>query len=94
MDSFNLVLNAISSVGFPIVCALGIMYLFYKEILTHREEIASINQSNAEQINALIQSHKEDNTKFTMALEKNTSVIDKLCEILEITGVERKRDNE
>lgn len=87
-------MNAVSTVGFPIVCALGVMYLFYKEILTHKEEIAGINASNTEQINALIQSHKEDNTKFTMALEKNTDVIDKLCEILEITGIKRSDSNE
>ncbi len=94
MDSFNLIMNAISSVGFPIVCALGVMYLFYKEILTHKEEIASVNSSNAEQINALIQSHKEDNMKFTTALENNTAVIERLCEVLEITGVKRSDSDE
>lgn len=94
METFNLIMNAVSTVGFPIVCALGVMYLFYKEILTHKEEINNVNASNAEQIAILVQTHKEDSTKFTMALEKNTDVIDKLCEILEITGVKRCEKDE
>lgn len=65
---FNTSIQAITTVGFPIVMCL-ILIWYIKEI------------SNA---------HKEETKEFTTALDKNTLVLQKLCDKLDVENeVER-----
>ena len=66
---FNVVLQAISTVGFPI--AMCVLLLWYVK-----------EQGD---------SHKEESQKFTEALNKNTLVLQKICDRLEVKADEDQR---
>lgn len=65
----NVVMQAITTVGFPIVMCLCLAWYYMK----------------------LNESHKNETDKFTTALNENTLVLQKLCDIL---NVERSDKNE
>ena len=62
MDA-NVIMQAVSTVGFPIVMCLCL--LWYVKTQT--------------------ETHKEESEKFTDALNKNTLVLQKLCDKLEVS---------
>ena len=59
---FESVLQAITTVGFPIVMCLVLLWY----------------------INKMVDSHKEETKAFTDALNKNTSVLERVCDKLNI----------
>lgn len=59
---FNVILQAVSTVGFPI--AMCLMLLWY------------VKEQNTQ--------HKAESEKFTDALNKNTLVLQKLCDKLDV----------
>lgn len=59
---FESVLQAITTVGFPIVMCLVLLWY----------------------INKMVDSHKEETKAFTVALNKNTSVLERVCDKLNI----------
>lgn len=59
---FNTILQSISTVGFPIVICLILMW-YIKELSS---------------------SHREETEKFTEALNKNTLVLQRLCDKMEM----------
>lgn len=65
----NIVMQAITTVGFPIVMCLCLAWYYMK----------------------LNESHKIETDKFTTALNENTLVLQKLCDVL---NVERSDKNE
>ena len=69
MDTMQMVLQAITTVGFPIVMCLCLAWYCMK----------------------LNDSHKVETDKFTVALNDNTIVLQKLCDVL---NVERSDKNE
>lgn len=69
MDTMQMILQSITTVGFPIVMCLCLAWYCMK----------------------LGDSHKSETDKLTMALNENTLVLQKLCDIL---NVERSDKNE
>lgn len=69
MDTMQMILQGITTVGFPIVMCLCLAWYCMK----------------------LNDSHKAETDKFTTALNENTLVLQKLCDIL---NVERSDNNE
>lgn len=69
METMQVILQAITTVGFPIVMCLCLAWYCMK----------------------LNDSHKEETDKLTTALNDNTIVLQKLCDIL---NVERSDKNE
>lgn len=69
MESIQIILQAITTVGFPIVMCLCLACYCMK----------------------LNESHKAETDKFTTALNDNTIVLQKLCDVL---NVERSDKNE
>ena len=69
MDTFQMVMQAITTVGFPIVMCLCLAWYCMK----------------------LNDIHKEETDKFVAALNNNTIILQKLCDIL---NVERSDKNE
>lgn len=65
----NVIMQAITTVGFPIVMCLALAWYCMK----------------------LNDSHKAETDKFTTALNDNTLILQKLCDIL---NVERSDNNE
>lgn len=69
MDTMQMILQSITTVGFPIVMCLCLAWYCMK----------------------LNESHKAETDKFTTALNENTLILQKLCDIL---NVERSDNNE
>lgn len=67
----NVILQAIGTVGFPIVCA--IVMAWYVKYCTdkNREDIAKINEQ-----------HKSEMADVTTALNNNTLAIQHLCDMI------------
>ena len=66
---FNTLLQAITTVGFPIVMCVALLY----------------------EIKDMTTKHQEESKIFSDSMNKNTLVLQKLCDIL---GVERDEDKE
>lgn len=74
MDA-NFILQAVTTVGFPIV-ACGAMGYFVKYIIDkNRQEIANLNEQ-----------HKEEMAHVTQALNNNTKALTELCELMRKEG--------
>jgi len=42
MENYNLIIQSITTVGFPIVTSLIMMYLVYMQNKTHKEEMSEV----------------------------------------------------
>lgn len=66
---FNAIIQAVSTIGFPIVmCVVVCFYVKY------------IMDKNAEQLMQITNSHREESKEMTKAIENNTIAITKLIE--------------
>lgn len=72
MESINMVINAITTVGFPIVCCGVLMY--YQKYTRDKD---------SEQLKHLSESHTEEIKTMAEALNNNTIVLQKLCDRLD-----------
>lgn len=72
METVNTVINAVSTVGFPIVCCGVLMY--YQKYTRDKD---------SEQVKQLSQSHAEEMRTMSDALNNNTVVLQKLCDRLD-----------
>lgn len=68
-------LQAISTVGFPIVCCSAMMWYVKYSTDQNRKEIAELNEE-----------HKEEMTDITKAVNNNTIALQKLCDLLQEGG--------
>ena len=67
----NVIVSAVATLGFPIVCCGAMMY--YVKYITdkNRDEVARLNND-----------HKEEMNQVTEALNNNTLAIQRLCDKL------------
>lgn len=72
----QVILQAITQVGFPIVCCGAMMWYVKYSTDKNREEIDKLNEQ-----------HRQEMTDMTTAVNNNTVVLTRLCEILK-TGDE------
>lgn len=72
METINAVINAVATVGFPIVCCGVLMY--YQKYTRDKDY---------EQIKQLSHSHTEEMKTMSDALNNNTVVLQKLCDRLD-----------
>jgi hypothetical protein len=81
METINAVINAVATVGFPIVCCGALMY--YQKYTRDKD---------SEQLKQLSQSHTEEMKTMADALNNNTIVLQKLCDKLdsEVNANEKK----
>ena len=70
--SLEIIVQTISSVGFPIVCVLLLFWFIYDTNRQHREEIAQLHTR-----------HNEETSKLAEAINNNTQVMTKLVCMLE-----------
>ena len=68
----QMLLTAISSVGFPIVACGAMAYFFAKTNQNYREDLKEQNQL-----------HKEETKNLVDAINNNTLVIQRLCDQLD-----------
>lgn len=69
------ILTAISSVGFPIVACCAMAYFFAKTNDNYRNDIKEQNQL-----------HKDETKELVDAINRNSLVIEKLCDRLDEGG--------
>lgn len=74
MDA-NFILQAVTTVGFPIVACWAMGYFVKYTIDKNRQEIANLNEQ-----------HKEEMTQVTQALNNNTKALTELCELMRKEG--------
>lgn len=63
--------QAVTQVGFPIVCCGAMMWYVKYSTDKNREEVDKLNEQ-----------HRQEMTDMTTALNNNTVVLTRLCEIL------------
>ena len=81
METINAALNAVATVGFPIVCCGVLMY--YQKYTRDKD---------SEQFKQLSQSHTEEMKTMAGALNNNTVILQKLCDKLEsVVTVDEKK---
>ena len=65
------ILQAITTVGFPIVCCGAMMWYVKYSNDQNKEEVARLNDQ-----------HKQEMTEVTQAINNNTVALTRLCEIV------------
>lgn len=71
----NALMQAVGTVGFPIVCAVGMGWYIKYSTDRNREDIAKLNEQ-----------HKNEMSEVTQALNNNTLAIQHLCDMLSKDG--------
>lgn len=69
--TFEMILSAIGSIGFPIVCTCAIAWFFNK-----------VNENYRADIKELTANHRDEVKTMVEAVNQNTLVIQKMCDIL------------
>ena len=72
MDTLNLALQAVATVGFPIVCCGVLMYY-----------VKYMRDKDTEMIADIMARHNEEVNTMSTALSDNTLVLQKLCDRLD-----------
>lgn len=72
METVNIVLQAITTVGFPIVCCGVLMYY-----------VKYIRDKDTEMMADIMARHSEEVNTMSAALHENTLVLQKLCDKLD-----------
>lgn len=72
METVNIVLQAITTVGFPIVCCGVLMYY-----------VKYIRDKDTEMMADIMARHSEEVNTMSAALNENTLVLQKLCDKLD-----------
>ena len=67
----QIIIQAVTQVGFPIVCCGAMMWYVKYSTDKNREEIDKLNEQ-----------HRREMTDMTTAVNNNTVVLTRLCEIL------------
>ena len=66
-------ITGISTLGFPIICCLLMMYYVKYSTDNHREEVSKLNEE-----------HRKEMVEVTEALNNNTLALQKLCDYISI----------
>ena len=70
------VLNAITTVGFPIVCCVAMGWYVKYSTDQNKEEVAKLNEQ-----------HKHEMSEVTQAINNNTIALQKLCDLMKTEDI-------
>ena len=70
------VLNAITTVGFPIVCCIVMAWYVKYSTDQNKEEVQKLNEQ-----------HREEMKEVTTAINNNTLALQKLCDLMKTEDV-------
>lgn len=70
-------MQAITTVGFPIVCCIAMMWYVKYSTDKNREEISKLNEQ-----------HKQEMTEVTQAINNNTIALTRLCDFMKVENEE------
>ncbi len=69
------ILQAITTVGFPIVCCGAMMWYVKYSTDQNRDEVSKLNEQ-----------HRLEMTEVTQAINNNTMALQKLCDLMQTEG--------
>lgn len=87
MADLTPIMQAISTLGFPIVCTVMVFWVHTKEAEKHREEIKQLNEMHHQELITMQEHHKEEMLSATTVIANNTLAIQKLTDALTLGGV-------
>ena len=70
------VLNAITTVGFPIVCCVAMGWYVKYSTDQNKEEVYKLNEQ-----------HKQEMSEVTQAINNNTIALQKLCDLMKTEDI-------
>ena len=70
------VFNAITTVGFPIVCCVAMGWYVKYSTDQNKEEVAKLNEQ-----------HKQEMSEVTQAINNNTIALQKLCDLMKTEDI-------
>lgn len=73
--SWESILQAITTVGFPIVCCIAMAWYVKYSTDQSRDEVAKLNEQ-----------HKQEMSEVTQAINNNTIALTKLCDLMKQEG--------
>lgn len=73
--SWESILQAITTVGFPIVCCIAMAWYVKYFTDQSRDEVAKLNEQ-----------HKQEMSEVTQAINNNTIALTKLCDLMKQEG--------
>lgn len=74
----NEIVNMISTIGFPIVCTLGLAW-YVREINTSfQNKLSEITAEHRSEISEMRKSYSEDIARISDALDRNTEIMGRL----------------
>lgn len=79
---FNNALQAISTIGFPIVCCIVMAWYVKYQTDKNREDMLALIEQNREDRIKLDVQHKEEMNDFKQAIDNNTIALTRICEKL------------
>ena len=65
------ILQAVTTVGFPIVCCGAMMWYVKYSTDQNRDEVSKLNEQ-----------HRQEMTEVTQAINNNTMALQKLCDLM------------
>ena len=85
-ENVNIWTNVISTVGFPIFCAVALGFMFYRTLKAHREEmrqmrseqtaeIKNMRDEQSQQLADIRNEHKEEIKELTKAVDQLTDFV-------------------
>ena len=73
--SWESMVQAITTVGFPIVCCIAMAWYVKYSTDQSRDEVAKLNEQ-----------HKQEMSEVTQAINNNTIALTKLCDLMKQEG--------
>lgn len=68
----------ISTIGFPIVCVIGMAWYIYETNKAQREDIKSLNEQHKQEMNQVVEALNNNNTvAFAKLYEKLDNILEK-----------------
>lgn len=80
MGDYSNIVQAISTVGFPIVCCVVMAWYVKYQTDKNRQDMLTLIEENREDRIKLNEQHKEEMTDFKTAIDNNTIALTRLCE--------------
>lgn len=67
----------ISTIGFPIVCVIGMGWYIYETNKTQREDIKSLNEQHKHEMNQVVEALNNNTVAFAKLYEKLDNILEK-----------------
>lgn len=67
----------ISTIGFPIVCVIGMAWYIYGTNKSQREDIKSLNEQHKQEMNQVVEALNNNTVAFAKLYEKLDNILEK-----------------